>query len=189
MPLRIPFGYRRLPADPAPQTLAEQLKEANVARKASRRIDDFERIQTSYNEHRKAQIKLCIGAFGLMLGTAPAVPGAWESCRDDGGWGCALRLGAMTGAFLAFGVTLWNGWDLSRNPVHFRTQTAKLSQEMARAMQCRTGQVAVDNLFQRYLSFDRDERAIFKAHLHEAAGEPKRSTQLWHQAADALGVS
>ena len=183
------FSYRRLPADPPPHTLADQLKTANVAQKAARRIDDFERIQTSFHDHRKAQAKVCLGAVGLLLGTAPAVPGAYDACVHDAGWPCALRLGAMVGALMALGCTLWSAYDLSCAPVHLRTQTKKLNEEMARAMQCRTGEVPVDDLFARYLAFSRDERAAFKAQLHEAAAQPKRSTMLWHQAADAFGVA
>ena len=189
MPLRLglPFRYQPLPADPPPEQLAERFRAAKVHRAAARRIDDYERLQTAHREHIKAQVKLAIGAAGLVLGTMPGVPGAFSACHD-GGWDCALRLGALIGSVGGLSVAIWSAYDLSAQPFRLLEAQDRISHEISRAIQCRTGQAPAEDMFRRYLSYSPSEKTAFKAFLHEAGKEPKDAAARWRQVAGELAL-
>lgn len=180
------LDYCRLPGGPAPEVLADRLAEANVAAKAAKRIDSYERFFHQHSEHRKAQIKVMLGAAGLVLSVGPSLPALVHACHGGAPDECGLRLSAIGGGLIAMGVTAWSFYDLWHDPVRLSEQVARLNAELARSMHAKNGQVAVDNFFDLYRDMHADERDALRARLHHHARQPRNP--LAQARADAQGL-
>ena len=169
--------YQRVPCDPPPADLARRLTEACVASKAAKRIDTYDRYRSQHEDHRRAVVRGVLGAAGLVLSLAPGVPALATSCSASRDVECGLRVMAMAGGALALTVTGWAFWELYRQPIRLSDHIAKLNAEMARSMQAKNGDVAVERLFDLYRGMSRHEQLELKSYLHDRAAEPQPGTQ------------